>query len=180
MSEPRPGIPGMPHLSPPHAPHVPHPPAQQQPHAPAHHAPHPPPMRPGLATGPGSARPGIMAPPSHMPSEKELEPLTLVEEAPESTTTTATMAPKKILAFGADLVTKQHAWKRQPVINGNGACRVKSFHGKYSEQGLEYLDNAINEWLDAHAEVEVKFVTSTVMTFEGKIREPALVLNVWY
>jgi hypothetical protein len=89
-------------------------------------------------------------------------------------------APKKIIAFGADGHKRQDTWKRQTIKTGTGACRVRSFHGKYSEQGLEYLDNAINEWLDNHPEVEVKFVTSTVMTFEGKIREPALVLNVWY
>jgi hypothetical protein len=89
-------------------------------------------------------------------------------------------APKKIVALGADAHRAHHDWKRVPVKTGTGACRVRSFHGKYSEQGLEYLDNAINEWLDGHPEVEVKFVTSTVMTFEGKIREPALVLNVWY
>ena len=35
-------------------------------------------------------------------------------------------------------------------------------------------------WLDAHPEVEVKFVTSTVGIFEGKMREPALILNLWY
>ena len=57
---------------------------------------------------------------------------------------------------------------------------MKSFHGKYSDQGLQYLDDAVNEWLDAHPDVEVKFVTSTVGVFEGKIREPALVLNLWY
>jgi hypothetical protein len=37
------------------------------------------------------------------------------------------------------------------------------------------MDNQINEWLDANPEVEVKFVTSTVGVFEGKMREPALV-----
>jgi hypothetical protein len=180
MNESRPGIPGMPHLSPPHAPHAPTP---QQPHAaPAQHAPHPPPLRPlAQPTGAGAGR-AVIAPATHIPTEKELEPLTLVEEAGETTTTTSasSAAPKKMIAFGADLITTQHQWKRQPVSTGHGACRVKSFHGKYSDQGLEYLDNAINEWLDAHPEVEVKFVTPTVMTFEGKIREPALVLNIWY
>jgi ABC-type glycerol-3-phosphate transport system substrate-binding protein len=63
---------------------------------------------------------------------------------------------------------------------GTGATRVKSFHCKYSEQGLEYIDDQINRWLDEHPDIEVKFVTPTVMTFEGKFREPALVLNVWY
>jgi hypothetical protein len=104
-------------------------------------------------------------------------PIALVDE-PQPNTPAA--GPKKIVAYGAGLVHKEHQWHRTPNCSGQGACRVKSFHGKYSEQGLEYLDNAINEWLDAHPEIEVKFVTPTVMTFEGKIREPALVLNVWY
>ena len=131
------------------------------------------------------------------PSDDELEPIELVDEEPELVAPVApsgptqlrsqqqgtaqqATAPKKIVALGADAHRVHHDWKRVPVKTGTGACRVRSFHGKYSEQGLEYLDNAINEWLDSHPDVEVKFVTSTVMTFEGKIREPALVLNVWY
>ena len=61
-----------------------------------------------------------------------------------------------------------------------GAVRMKSFHGRLSDNGLEYLDNSVNEWLDAHPEVEVKFVTSTVGLYDGKIKELALILNVWY
>ena len=166
------------------------------PHAPAPHAPaHAPPPRPGIAPMPTGLR---------APSEDELEPIELVDEEPELAAPVApsgptqlrsqqhggvqqqqqpqqqSAAPKKIVALGADAHRAHHDWKRVPVKTGTGACRVRSFHGKYSEQGLEYLDNAVNEWLDSHPEVEVKFVTSTVMTFEGKIREPALVLNVWY
>lgn len=87
---------------------------------------------------------------------------------------------KRIVAFGAE--TRQFAenWKRPTHVNHTGACRVKSFHCKYSDEGLRYLDNTINTWLDAHPDVEIKFVTSTVNQFEGKIREPALVLNLWY
>ena len=106
----------------------------------------------------------------------ELDPIELIDEPPVE----APPLSKKIKAFGVDSDRHQHEFKRKLNQNGQGATRVRSFHGKYSEQGLEYLDNAINEWLDNHPEVEVKFVTSTVMTFEGKIREPALVLNVWY
>jgi len=88
---------------------------------------------------------------------------------------------RRIIAFGVGEQSRlQENFKRQPVRTGTGACRVKSFHGKYSDEGLRFLDNAINHWLDEHPEVEVKFVTPTVMTFEGKTREPALVLNVWY
>ncbi len=122
------------------------------------------------------------------PPSDDLEPIELIEDdepPPQAPGTIPSGQPapppvKKIKAFGVDEHRAHHEWKRQVVKTGTGACRVRSFHGKYSEQGLEYLDNAINEWLDNHPEIEVKFVTSTVMTFEGKVREPALVLNVWY
>lgn len=150
-----------------------------------HSAPHPPPVRPPIA--PQQHRPGITPMPTMSTSNQGLEPLTLIEDRPTSAPGTGAShmpgppPPKKITAFGGDTVAhKKHDWKRTPYKTGTGAIRVKSFHGKYSEGGLEYLDNAVNEWLDANPDVEVKFVTPTVMTFEGKIREPALVLNVWY
>jgi hypothetical protein len=92
------------------------------------------------------------------------------------------MAPKsKIHAFsvgaGAQLAND---FKRPTVNTQKGPARVRSFHGRLSEQGLDYLDHAINEWLDRHPDVDVKFVTSTVGQFDGKIKEPALILNVWY
>jgi hypothetical protein len=128
------------------------------------------------------------APPPPVPGARPApaadEPLTLVEDAEEllevePTPASSTPAPSKI-KFGPDVGHKKHEWKRQPIVTGTGACRVKSFHAKYSEQGVEHLDDMINEWLDNHPEIEVKFVTQTVHVFEGKIREPALVMNVWY
>jgi hypothetical protein len=86
----------------------------------------------------------------------------------------------RIKSLEIDRVKVVETFKRPTNRTGTGACRVRSFHCKYSDEGLRYLDNAINTWLDEHPDVEVKFVTPTVMTFEGKIREPALVLNVWY
>jgi hypothetical protein len=106
----------------------------------------------------------------------DLDPIELIDEKEA-----AEAAAHKIKTYGAETVRHEHGgWKRKPNTNGTGASHVRSFHGKYSDQGLEYLDNAINEWLDSHDDVEVKFVTSTVGVFEGKIREPALVLNLWY
>ena len=151
------------------------------PQAPNFHSPHAPPLRP--AALPPGARPGITPVPTMAPPRHDEPPLTLIEDRQPGMPhpMAGPPAPKKITAFGAaDVVHKKHDWKRTPNTSGTGAVRVKSFHGKYSEAGLEYLDNAINEWLDSHPEVEVKFVTPTVMTFEGKIREPALVLNLWY
>ena len=78
------------------------------------------------------------------------------------------------------MAEKVDRFTRKPVTTGRGACRVRSFHGRLSDEGLAFIDEKINEWLDRHPEIEVKFVTSTTGVFEGKIREPALVLNVWY
>jgi hypothetical protein len=163
-------------------PHAPHPPnAPHAPHAPQgtpqRMAPHPPPVRPGVVPAPPAK--SVVPAQTQPPSDKDLEPISLVEDLTEAAPV-AQSAPKKIMAFGADAHHRKQDWKRQTNKDGTGATRIRSFHGKYSEQGLEYLDNAINEWLDNNPDVEVKFCTSTVMTFEGKIREPALVLNLWY
>lgn len=79
---------------------------------------------------------------------------------------------------GAAQATSQ--WKRKPYASGQGAIRVRTFHGKLSDQGMDHMDNVINTWLDNHPEVEVKNVTTSIGQFEGKIREPAIVVNVWY
>jgi hypothetical protein len=88
--------------------------------------------------------------------------------------------PGSKIKFGAELGLKKHDWKRQLSPGGTGACRVRTFHGKLSDQGLDYIDEAINVWLDDHAEINVKFVTTTVGMFDGKFKDLALIVNVWY
>lgn len=70
-------------------------------------------------------------------------------------------------------------WKRTPNLTGTGAIHVKSFHCKLIGDTLEYLDQQINEWLDAHPQYEVKFVTSTIGDWTGKVKEPNLIVQVW-
>lgn len=128
--------------------------------------------RPGIARpapGPATAQPA-----APQPAQPE-KPIALVEEVEE-----IEQAPPSKIVFGPDVTHRKHDWKRKTTATGTGAVRVKSFHGKLSDQGIEYLDDSINEWLDAHPDVEVKFVTSTVGMFEGKIKDLALVLNLWY
>jgi hypothetical protein len=120
--------------------------------------------------------PGIASPVSHAHAKPhDSDPIELIDEAE-----TARDTARRIKTFAPESIRHDHTSKRKPNANGTGASHVRSFHGKYSDQGLEYLDNAINDWLEVHTDVEVKFVTSTVGVFEGKIREPALVLNLWY
>ena len=92
---------------------------------------------------------------------------------------TAHTAGSKI-KFGVEVGLKKHDWKRQLTPGGTGACRVRTFHGKLSDQGLDYIDEAINVWLDDHEEIDVKFVTTTVGMFDGKFKDLALIVNVWY
>jgi hypothetical protein len=140
-------------------------------------------IRPQQQVGLGGVQPPrpVVAPPKlAQPAADEPialdEELAELEEAPRAA---GSPTPSKI-KFGPDTTHKKHEWKRKPHVSGTGAIRVRSFHAKYSEQGVEHLDDMINEWLDDHPDIEVKFVTQTVHVFEGKIREPALVMNVWY
>jgi len=85
---------------------------------------------------------------------------------------------KEIRAFGPK---KRHEdeWDRTPNTTGTGAIHVKTFHSKITEDALRYMDQQINEWLDAHPQYEVKFVTSSIGEFTGKIKEPHVICQVW-
>ena len=90
------------------------------------------------------------------------------------------VAPK-IHTFEQKLRSERHedSWTRTPNSNGTGAIHVKSFHCKLTGDSLEFLDQQINEWLDAHPQYEVKFVTSSIGTWTGKSKEPNMIVNVW-
>jgi len=125
------------------------------------------------------ARPGIAAMPIQPVIHHELEPIGLEDDEviPQG------KAPvNKIQAFGTSMGSgpATHAWKRTPHKTGTGICRVKSFHGRLSDQGMDYIDNQINEWLDAHPDVDVKTVTTNTNMFDGKMKELALIVNIWY
>jgi hypothetical protein len=135
----------------------------------------PPGLHPAHTLTPGDTGSRVTQTASGPPTDEELEPIGLVDEQGGA-------PAKSITAVGGvnSASVRKTAWHRQPNLTHTGSVRLRTFHGKLSQQGLEYLDNQVNEWLDAHPEVEVKNVTSTVGTFEGKMREPALILNLWY
>jgi len=177
MNDPRsPGAPGpyspTPGMSP--VPRLP----TQPPHAPPLHPSGAPHQAVPNHAGPGHGGPGpgqfgqpAMPPRPTTPGDQTIA----LDDGPAPVPTAS-----KIKAFGVDAERRREDWKRKTHTGGQHSCRVRSFHGKYSDQGLAHMDDIINDWLDHHPEVEVKFVTSTVGVFEGKIREPALVLNIWY
>ena len=90
----------------------------------------------------------------------------------------ADMSSDKIKAFGVRKAHEDH-WNRTPNTTGQGAIHVKTFVTKLRLEAIEHLDTQVNEWLDAHPEYEVKFVTTTIGTLFGKNKEEALFMNVW-
>lgn len=89
--------------------------------------------------------------------------------------------PPKIQVFEQRLGGRKHeeTWSRSPNVTGTGAIHVKSFHCKLNDDSLAFLDQQINEWLDAHPQYEVKFVTSNVGEWQGKMREPQMIVQLW-
>jgi len=109
--------------------------------------------------------------------DHSLDPISLVDDFDASSDAPPT---SKIKAFGVLGMHQEKGYKRKTYASGQGACRVRSFHGRLSDEGMAYMDDKINEWLDSHPDIEVKVVTTTIGQYEGKIKEPALVVNVWY
>lgn len=108
-------------------------------------------------------------------------PIVPSQKLPNAMAASAPETKPKIQAFSQALGGKKHTedWKRKTNIDGSGATHVRSFHCKLNAESLEYMDQQINQWLDDHPDYEVKMVTSTVGEWTGKIKEPALVVNVW-
>lgn len=136
-------------------------------------APNPGPTPASSGAGSGAPHPSGHGPPQ--PSRSEIRPL-------GSGGLGSAQAPvSKITQFEQRFSAKRHedSWKRSPNANGTGAIHVKSFHCKLVGESLEFLDQQINEWLDAHPQYEVKFVNATVGEWTGKLKEPNLVIQVW-
>ncbi len=85
----------------------------------------------------------------------------------------------KIQMFGPQTTKHEDKWNRTPNTPGTGAIHVKTFVTKLRLDAIDHMDQQINEWLDAHPQYEVKFVTTTVGKLVGKITEEALFVNVW-
>ncbi len=90
----------------------------------------------------------------------------------------ATAATNKIRSFG-ERRRHEDSWTRTPNTTGNGAIHVKTFHSKLTDEAMTYLDQTINEWLDAHPQYEVKFTSTSIGDFTGKLKEPHLIVSVW-
>ncbi len=120
---------------------------------------------------PGFQGEAAEAPPA--PTRSEPAPLPVADASGPAISTS------KISSFGEKQQRHEEQWVRTPNTTGTGAIHVRCFHCKLTDDALRYMDQTINEWLDAHPQYEVKFVTSTVGTLTGKLKEPNLICQVW-
>jgi hypothetical protein len=85
-----------------------------------------------------------------------------------------------IRLVGAGLGVHEKAeYRRALNVTGTGARRCKIFYSKIATGPMEYMQKAVNDWLDAE-DLEVKFVTQVVGVLEGKRSEPNLIITIWY
>lgn len=89
------------------------------------------------------------------------------------------MKPKIQHTVATNLGVKKTEWRRKPNLTGTGATHVRTFHARLNSEALELLDQQVNTWLDEHPEIEVKQVTMTVGEWQGKVKEPNLIVQVW-
>lgn len=128
----------------------------------------------------GTTKGGVYMPAFH-DGEKDIadESLSLIDDVearPTGSTQIRSFATGSTLAGQHD----DSRYKRPLSAHNEPATRVRTFHGKLTEAGVAHMDELINEWLDSNPTVFIKSSTSSIGVFEGKSKEPHLVLTLFY
>ena len=71
---------------------------------------------------------------------------------------------------------------RRPLLeNSPNATRCRMFHCKLNNSSFAHLTETMNEWVDSHDGIEIKFATSSVGPIEGKSSsDQHLIVTVFY
>lgn len=120
-------------------------------------------------------------------NEADFEPIQLESDSSDSISSAAAeMSSSRIHGMsestlghheGADDASR---FKRSLDPKSPFATRCRTFHCKLSEGAIEFLNMQINEWLDKNEDIVVKFARSDIGMFEGKHKEPNLILTLFY
>jgi len=128
----------------------------------------------------GTTTGGVYMPPVH-DGVKDIadESLTLIADDE-----TRVIGSTQIRSFSTTSTLASHHdeshFKRSLAGPDAPATRIRTFHGKLTEAGVAHMDEIINDWLDTHPDVFIKHSTSSIGMFEGKSKEPHLVLTLFY
>lgn len=71
---------------------------------------------------------------------------------------------------------------RRPLLeDAANATRCRTFHCKLTDSSMAHLNEMVNEWVDEHPEIQIKFATSCIGIVEGKSsQDQHLLLTVFY
>ena len=70
---------------------------------------------------------------------------------------------------------------RRPLLTtGTAATRCRTFHAKLNDGAVAFMNQQLNEWVDAHPDITIKHASSTLGIWEGKKAEPTLILTIFY
>lgn len=123
------------------------------------------------ATFAATAAPG----PEPLASPISLAPGEAAAEAP---------TPRAIRTFGGVPVGRSvesaYQFRRSTLADAALATRCRTFHCKLNDASISMMNQQLNEWVDAHDDVAIKFATSSVGVFEGKHADPNLIVTVFY
>lgn len=114
-------------------------------------------------------------PPPTAGSASEIEAIDLADDDDEEDS-----ANREIRTFGKEKKEDDDSrWNRQPDPTGAGGTRCKTFVAKLRLDAIEYLDEQVNRWLDAHPTYTVKRTSASIGILKGKEKEDAIFLTVF-
>ena len=70
---------------------------------------------------------------------------------------------------------------RRPLLQDSPlATRCETFHCKLTDVSLHHLNEQVNQWVDDHPDVQIKFALSNIGVVEGKHADPHLIVTIFY
>lgn len=91
-------------------------------------------------------------------------------------------APSQIHGFSGatELKQKEKEYRRSLLTGTRSATRCRTFHCKLTDASLQHLNEQVNEWVDEHDDIEIKYALSNIGVVEGKHSDPHMILTVFY
>lgn len=80
----------------------------------------------------------------------------------------------------AGAIIEKSEWNRETLRGTSSATRCRTFHCKLTDASFSHMNQQINEWVDNHEDIEIKFATSAIGVVEGKHADPHLIITVFY
>ncbi len=75
--------------------------------------------------------------------------------------------------------THEEQLKRQ-LLNNDHATRCRTFHCRLNDTSINHMNQQINEFVDTHEDVQIKFATTCIGVVEGKHSEQHLFITIFY